>query len=394
MKKKLIVLTMAILMVLTSLVGCGGAPASAPAPAPAAPAPAPAPAAKPPVKIAVICTSLTGSLAKNGEYMQDGVNMALEEINGSGGINGAPLEVTFLDDQVKSPEAINAVKKAVDEMKVPVIIGMDSSGLVLASMPFAAEAGVPQIVSGTNIRITAQDVKTIFRMRASDATAAKILGEYVVNQGHKKVAFLYTNEDYGKGFMEATEKILTAAGGTTVAKETCNIGDTDFTAQILNIKKAAPDAMLVLGKEVETAKFLRQSRELGLALPTYGGSPLGLDYVLELSGKEAMEGVRIITHFLPQDTDPAVADFVKKFEAKYNVEPSTHAVCYYDATKLVAEVMKKYGTTKEDVAKGLHEIEYTGVQSKFKASPTGEMVTKQVIGEFKDGKWSVVDKVE
>lgn len=402
MKRRLLGFTLVIALVLGILTACGG---TAPGTAPAASTPAQSTQAasqtpttptakKDPIEIAVICTSLTGALATNGEYMMDGINMALEEINGAGGINGADLKVTFLDDQVKSPEAINAVKKAVSEMKVPVILGSDSSGLVLASMPFAAEAKVPQVVSGTNIRITAQGIETIFRMRASDAIASKILGEYVYNQGHKKIAFMYTNEDYGKGFMQATDEILKGLGAETVATETCNIGDTDFTAQILNIKEAKPDVMLVLGKEVETAKFLRQGRELGLKVPTYGGSPLGLDYVLELAGADALEGVRIVTHFLPQDTDPVVAEFVKKYEAKYNVQPSTHSVCYYDATKLVAEVMKKYGTAKEDIAKGLHEIEYTGVQSKFKSDEKGELVTKQVIGEFKNGKWSVADKVE
>lgn len=384
MKKRLLSLALAMLLALGMFTGCGSKPTGDSSKT----------GNKAPIDIAVICTSLTGSLATNGDYMMDGVNMALEEINGAGGINGATLKATFLDDQVKSSEAINAVKKAVDQMKVPVILGSDSSGLVLASMPFAAEAGVPQIVSGTNIRITDQGVKTIFRMRASDATAAKILGEYVFKQGHKKIAFMYTNEDYGKGFMQSTEAILKGLGAQTVASETCNIGDTDFTAQILNIKKAEPDALLVLGKEVETAKFLRQGKELGLKLPTYGGSPLGLDYVVGLAGADALEGVKIVTHFLPADTDPAVAEFVKKYEAKYNVEPSTHSVAYYDAIKMVAEVMKKYGTTKDAIAKGLHEIEYKGVQSKFKSDAKGEMVTKQVIGEFKNGKWSVIDRVE
>jgi branched-chain amino acid transport system substrate-binding protein len=390
MKKRLIGLTLVALMTMTSFTGCSSGKETTTQ----QPSGTTSTSSKDSIEIAVVCTSLTGSLATNGDYMMDGVNMALEEINAAGGINGKTLKATFLDDQVKSSEAINAVKKAVDQMKVPVIIGDDSSGLVLADMPYAAAAAVPQIVSGTNIRITNQGVKTIFRMRASDATAAKILGEYVVKEGHKKVAFMYTNEDYGKGFMQSTEIILKGLGAQTVDSETANIGDTDFTAQILKIKNSGADSLLVLGKEVETAKFLRQAKQLGLKVATYGGSPLSLDYVLNLAGADALDGVKIVTHFLPQDSDPVVSEFVKKYEAKYKIQPSTHSVCYYDATKLVAEVMKKYGTTKEEIAKGLHEIEYTGVQSKFKADATGEMVTKQVIGEFKNGTWSVVDRIQ
>lgn len=349
-----------------------------------------------PIEFAVIVTSLTGSLATNGDYMTKGINLALEEINASGGINGAELKATFLDDQVQASEAINAIKKAIHEMKVPVILGSDSSGLILASMEYAAEAGIPQVVSGTNVRVTQAGYKTIFRMRASDAIPAKILAEYVYNNdGRKNVSFFYTNEDYGKGFMQATDENLKALGAEVLSYETCNIGDTDFTAQILNIKNQNPDAVLALGKEIELSKFLRQARELGLTTPIYGGSTLGLDYVIDLAGKENLEGVKIVTHYMPQDPDPVVVEFVNKFEAKYDgLEPTTHAVCYYDATHLIAEVMRKYGTTPEEIAKGLHEIEYTGVQSKFKSDDKGEMVTKQVVGEFVNGAWTVIASIE
>jgi len=394
MKKGLIGLTMAMVMAITSFTGCGSSKSTT-VTGPSNQAPATTSSGKESIEIAVVCTSLTGSLATNGDYMMAGVNLALEEVNAAGGINGKTLKATFLDDQVKSSEAINAVKKAVDQMKVPVIIGNDSSGLVLADMPFAAEAGIPQIVSGTNIRITNQGIKTIFRMRANDAIAAKILGEYVVKSDkHKKIAFMYTNEDYGKGFMESTDIIVKGLGAQVVDSETCNIGDTDFTAQILKIKASGADSLLLLGKEVETAKFLRQSKQLGLNIATYGGSPFSLDYVLNLAGADSFEGLKIVTHYLPQDSDPVVSAFVKKYEAKFKIQPSTHSVCYYDAVKLVAEVMKKYGTTKENIAKGLHEIGYTGVQSKYKADANGDMVTKQVIGEYKNGKWSVIDRIE
>ena len=346
-----------------------------------------------PVEIAIITTSLTGSLATNGEYIMNGVNMALEEVMAAGGINGAELKVTFLDDQVKASEAINAAKKAVSEMNVPVILGPDNSGNVLACMSVAAEAGVPQIVSGTNVRVTSQGVGTIFRMRASDNTAASCLAELVKKDGYTKIAFMYTNEDYGKGFMESTQTFLDTLGIEVVANETCNIGDTDFTAQITKIKDAAPEAILVLGKEIETAKFIRQARETGLSLPMYGGSPLGADYVVELATKEALDGTKIVTHFLPANPDEAVTKFVETYESKFGNEPTTLSAAYYDGIKMVAQIMNEYGTTAEDITKGLKEIDYVGVQSHFHADETGEMVTKQVVGEFKDGKWSVIDSI-
>ena len=353
-------------------------------------------AAEKTVKIACIVTSLTGALTKNGEYITNGVKMAVDEVNAKGGIKGEKLEVVFLDDQVKSSEAINAVKKAIYDLKVPVILGSDSSGLVLASMSFSAKEGIPQITTATNIRITNQGVPTIYRARANDVVAAQILAEYVHKKGFKKIGIIYTNEDYGKGFMEAIQQNLTRLKNPAKAVEVCNIGDTDFTAQILSFKNKGVDAVMALGKEIETAKFLRQSRELGLKTAMFGGSPLGLDYVVDLAGGPggAMEGVKIVTHFLPSDPDPKVQKWVAQYKKLYNgQEPETHVAAYYDMVKMVAEVMKKYGTSPEAINNGLKKIRYKGIQSQFKGSPTGDLVTKQVIGEFKNGKWVVTDVI-
>ncbi|MGE5507602.1 MAG: ABC transporter substrate-binding protein [Chitinophagales bacterium] len=350
----------------------------------------PAFAAEKPIRFAVIVTSLTGPAAKNGEYITNGVKMALDEINAKGGVKGRKLEAVFLDDQAKASEAINAVRKAIFDLETPVILGSDSSGLILASMPLAAQEKIPQLVSGTNVRITNQGVPTIFRIRSNDSIPARVLADYATKKGYKKIGIMYTNEDYGKGFMEETQKNLTRNKNAAIKIEACNLGDTDFTAQILSLKNAGCDLIMALGKEIELAKFLRQMRELGVKTQVFGGSTFGLDYVVELAGK-AMEGVKIVTHFLPSDPDPEIQKWVKRYMDIYKAEPQTHAVAYYDATKILAMVMEKYGPTSEGITKGLKELKYRGVQSMFVSSPTGDLVDKQVIGEFKNGKWLVTD---
>ncbi|HHY45759.1 MAG TPA: ABC transporter substrate-binding protein [Firmicutes bacterium] len=347
-------------------------------------------AAEKTIRIAAIITSLTGPAAQNGVYMTNAIKMAVDEINAKGGVRGQKIEVVFLDDQAKASEAINAVRKAIYDIKTPVILGPDWSGLVLACMPIAAKEGIPQIVSATNVRITNQGVPTIFRMRANDSIPAKAIAEYVTQKGFKKIGIMYTNEDYGKGFMEETQKNLTRLGNPARVIESCNLGDTDFTAQVLSFKNSGADMILALGKEIELAKFLRQTRELGVKTPVMGGSTFGIDYVVELAGG-AMEGVKIVTHFLPSDPDPTIQEFVKRYMKLYKHEPETHIPCYYDTMHFLAQIMEKYGTTPAAITKGLKELKYKGIQSWYIATPEGDLVTKQVVGEFKNGKWIVTD---
>lgn len=350
----------------------------------------PALTAEKPIRFAVVVTSLTGPAAQNGVYITNGVKMAVEEINAKGGVKGRKLEPIFLDDQAKASEAINAVRKAIYDIETPFILGPDSSGLILASMPLAAQEKIPMLVSGTNIRITNQGVPTIFRLRANDSAPARVLAEYATKQGFKKIGIMYTNEDYGKGFFEETQKNLKRLNNAPVKVEACNLGDTDFTAQILSFKNAGVDLIMALGKEIELAKFLRQTRELGVKTQVYGGSTFGLDYVVELAGP-AMEGVKIVTHFLPSDPDPEIQKWVKKYMDQHKHEPETHVVAYYDAVKFLAQVMEKYGATPDGITKGLKNLKYKGVQSMFVSSATGDLVDKQVVGEFKGGKWIVTD---
>jgi len=344
------------------------------------------------ITIAAIITSLTGPAAQNGVYMTNAMNMAIDEINARGGVRGQKLEIVYLDDQAKASEAINAMRKALFDIKPAVILGPDWSGLVLSCMPLAAQQGIPQIVSATNVQITSQGIPTIFRNRANDSVPAKLIAQYVTDEGFRKVGIMYTNEDYGKGFADETAENLKRLGNAPIRVESCNLGDTDFTAQILALRNAGVDVILALGKEVELAKFLRQTRELGVTTPVMGGSTFGIDYVVELAGPEAMEGVKIVTHFLASDPDPKIQEFVGRYMDLYpGLEPEAHVPCYYDTIHFLAEIMEKYGTSPQDITKGLQELDYVGIQSRYVYSPGGDLVTKQVIGEFRNGIWEVTD---
>nr|WP_122011643.1 ABC transporter substrate-binding protein [Maliibacterium massiliense] len=395
-------LTLALVLVLSlsmALVGCDAPPEASQSPSASASASQSAQGSagagkldpsKAPVEVSFVAT-LTGTNATIGDQIVKGAEMARQEINDAGGINGAELKFNVIDDQQTADQALTAVKKAVDQNKAQIIMGPDSSNLVLAGLPYAAQNKVPLIVSGTNAKVTGQGYKTVWRVRPNDDTTALNMIDAV--KDYDKVGYFYTNEDYGLGFLNTMEPAYKQSGKEFVLKETCNIGDTDFSSQITKLKNANLDALIVVAKEVEGAKFLRQAHELGLDVPMYAGSSMGGDMVLELAGADALEGLTILTPFVPTDPDPDLQTFVKKFKDAHGVEPLNHAVAYYDMTYLVAKVLSEYGTTKEQIAEGFSKVEYEGLLATYKSDEKGDMVFTQSLAQFKNGVWEYVGPV-
>ncbi|WP_343210502.1 ABC transporter substrate-binding protein [Anaerolentibacter hominis] len=340
-----------------------------------------------PVKVAFIA-SVTGTNAAIGEEIVYGAQLACKEINAAGGIGGRELVLEVIDDQLTASEALNAAKKGIDEMGSQVLLGPDPSSNALAVLPYAGEKGVPVLVTGTNYKVTSSGYKNVFRFRANDTATAEVVAEFMVKNEFKNIGLFYTNEDYGLGAYKAVEDSLGKSNIKLSAAETCNIGDTDFTSQIMNLKNADLDALIIFAKETEGAKFLAQAYQLGLNCEKYGGSSLASNFVMELCGEEAVEGVHAIVPYVASNPDAAVQEFVKKYNAEYGIAvPINHAACYYDVVHMLGIVLNEYGTTSEEIIEGFRNIDYTGVQSHYKADENGDMCTKQSISTCKSGVW-------
>lgn len=353
------------------------------------------------VKLGAVVTSMTGPAALNGEYIQNSIKTAVEEINAKGGIKGKKIEVVYLDDQTKASEGINAVKKLIYEEQVLAILGPDYSSVVLPSMDLAKQGGVPMVVSATNPKITSSGNEWMFRMRGHDGIEAAALVEYAVKEKKfQKFGIFYTNNDYGKGGQQAVEGALAKYNLKPVAVESHNVGDVDFTAQILKFKNANPDAIIMWGVQTELAKFAKQMREMGIQIPFLGGSAVTTSWFIDLVGAKNWEGAIATSHFLPTDPDPVIQEWVKKYQSKYGKVPDDHTSPYYDTVYMIAKVIEDRGVTgelkkdRQNIRDGLAAIKgYKGVQSMYNTQPSGDMVVKKVIGQFKDGKWVVIGKV-
>jgi len=342
-----------------------------------------------------LSAAITGTNAAIGEEIVYGAMLALEEINAAGGINGREFVITVIDDQNVPSEGLNAAKKAIDQLGTEVLMGPDGSNIVLAALPYAAEHGIPVLATGTNWRVTGSGYKNVFRFRPNDNLTSIATANLLKDDNRKRIGAFYTNEDAGLGGYQAMDVLLKEQGIPFLVVETCNIGDTDFTAQIMRLKNANLDALFMHCKEVEGAKFFKQAYELGLDVQKYTSSAMASNFVMDLATPEAQEGAYTVIPFVATNQTPRVVEFVRKYNAKYNIPiPIVHAATYYDLTHILAKVLKEYGTTRDKIIQGLREVSYDGVLSTFKSDEFGDMCEQMSLAICRNGVWEFVKYIK
>ena len=229
--------------------------------------------------------ALTGNASQYGMPIRRGFELALSEINGSGGINGDKLALIFEDEQGKKEEAINVFKKLIFQDKVLMLFGPTLSNSAQASDPVAQAAKV--VVFGTSN--TADGITSIgnyvFRNSVTEAdilpVTLKIAGQ---KTGFKKVAVLYGNDDiFTKSGYDNFRKALQELKVPVTTTETFAKGDVDFKPQLTKIKASNADAIVLSALVAEGAPIMAQARQLGITLPFIGGNGMNSPRVFELA---------------------------------------------------------------------------------------------------------------
>jgi len=317
---------------------------------------------------------LTGPRALLGRNYRQGVDLAVEEINESGGVLGRPLRVVFEDDQGDNPlAAINAVSRLMNVHKVPLMLGPHYSVAQLATQKTYCQAKVISITGASGVPVTAQGCLYVFRVRASDAIVAPALARYVKeNLKFTKVAILYVNDDFGRAGAEAASRALAAVGLRPVAVEVINAGDKDFTAVLSKMVREGAESVITWIHDIEAGLVLRQARELNLKLRFAGTTSLSEPSFVALAG-DAAEGVISANDFVPTVPTERVKAFVKRYTVRYKMLPEIWASAYYDATWLAAKVIESAkGTDPDKVREAFLKLRYSGVLGDYRFDPNGD----------------------
>ncbi len=337
--------------------------------------------------------------ADDGIPCRRGVEMAVDEVNKAGGINGRKVKL-FVEDEKDSPaSAVNAVQKLINVDKVVAIIGPMTSGDTMAAGKIADEAKVVMISpTATTPKLSGYGAN-ICRGCSRIDKQAEVLTDYVAkNWKPKTVAIFYSNEPYGKGCAGLFTKFFEKHGIKVVATESFMRGSRDFKAQLTKIKATNPDFLFVPGYTPETAPIAAQARQLGMKqkiLGVYGD--MNPAYI-KLAGPAA-EGHVIGGEYDENYDTPKNKAFVKNYNelVKKNKDPYNimFAALAYDATSVILDAMKKNGPTAEGIRKYVDNVkDFDGVTGKLSFNKDHDVLRAGTAGiyvlEVKNGKYVTV----
>src|SRR5690349_12300721 len=304
---------------------------------------------------------MTGQYAAFGEQLRRGAQMAVEDINASGGVNGQKLELVIGDDACDPKQATAVANKMVSD-KVAFVAGHFCSGSSIPASDIYKEGKILQITpASTNPKLTDDAFKkgntTIFRTCGRDDVQGTTVGNYILKY-HKnaRVAILQDKSPYGKRVADETKRGLNKGGLREVMSEAYNDTDKDFTSLINKMKREKIDMIVLGGYHPAAAMIMKQSKEQGLPTQMIGFDSLETAEFYQLGGA-ATNGV--LMSFPPKaEDDPKNAALVKKFrDAKYN--PEGYTLFSYAAVKAWADAANKAKSTDAAaVAKALRTGKY------------------------------------
>ena len=345
---------------------------------------------------------LTGNVANYGKSMLSGFELAVEEANKAGGIDGKKIKVVTADNKSEPSESGNAATKLVTQNKVVAVVGPAVSGCVAAEEPVLTANKIPLIAPcATAPGITLdKDGKTkqfVFRACFIDPYQGDIMAQFASKDLKvKKVAILHdSSSDYSKGLAQVFTKVFTAAGGTITADEAFLSKDVDFKASLTKIKAANPEAIYIPGYYEEVAKIIKQAREIGLNCPLMGSDGWDSPKLVEIAGKEATNKGYFTNAYTAEDTDPGVQKFVKAYQGKFNKVPDVFAMEGYNAGLVLFNAIKTAKSTDGvKIAEAMAKTKDLQVANgKFSYDEKHNPITTALIIEMKDGKMTLNKKI-
>jgi branched-chain amino acid transport system substrate-binding protein len=336
---------------------------------------------------------LSGPVSLLGESMRDGLRVCVREVNEAGGILGRKLDLVVYDDAASPQEAQSAIRRLLRQDEVFILLGGSVSGSTLPVRHVITREQVPFIASvSSNMNLMNPPSRYIFRIYANERAQAQSITDWMMEkEGLKRPAIIYNSNDYGVGGYEVfNARLKDKYKIDPVAAERYNPGDQDFSAQLLRIKQANPDGLLVFSFAAEAGIIVRQANELGLAVKKFGGGGTATTLFQRGAGEAAKGFVAdFVLPNLPESEAPGPVKYREMLRKWIHTggfppgRPSEYDLAAYGACQVAMEAIRRAGQnlTRESFVSALETVENfeTGVTFPVTYGPNKHEATDQVL---------------
>ncbi len=383
--KKFLPVILCMVLVVTSLAGCGSKGTSTPEDSDV-------------IKIGVF-EPLTGANAAGGELEVEGMKLANKLYPE---VLGKKVELVIVDNKSDKAEATSAVARLIEKEKVSAVIGSWGSGFSIAAGNILKEKQVPAVAPSATNPLVTQGNDYYFRVCFIDPFQGTVMARYAYEKlGAKKAAIIQEiSNDYAVGlasFFKAEFTRLTGDENSVVEVSNYQTGDNDFSAQLTNVQSKNPDVIFAPGNFTESALIIKQARNLGMTVPFIGGDTWETDEFLSVGGAQ-VEGAVISTFF-----DPSVAlteestTFMEAFNKEYpGKEPAAVTALGYDAYILILDAIERAGSSDPKAIRDALAVTagFEGAAGPVTLDENGDAIKDAVIKAVKGGKFTYEDTVK
>ncbi len=339
---------------------------------------------------------LTGDAASYGVAVNNAIQMAVEDINANGGIDGKQIEYIYYDEKGDTTEATNAYNKLVQDDKVVAIIGDVTTKPTLAVAQTSQQDNIPIITATATAAEVTLTGPNIFRACFTDPFQGELMASYASEKlGATKVAVLSDMaDDYSSGIAEAFVAKAEELGMQVVADEKYQDGDVDFKSQLTNIKGQNPDVLFLPVYYEDLRLISAQAKEVGVTAQLCGAD--GWDSVLtDNFDSSVLNGGVFCSQYSTESTDERVQSFISTYKEKYEMDPNMFAVLAYDATNMMAQAISDAGSTdSQAIIDAMAALEYDGLTGHMTFDEDRNPKKSAVIVSIQDNAYKFVENYD